>query len=957
MSFLSKINKKTLCYYLLAFLVPMIFVLISFSKMGIYPYGEDSLLNMDLWGQYFPMYVEKYNNIKDFDSGLFSWNGALGFNLFAQTAYYGNSIFNYILLLFNRDSLVEVFNYIILIKICFSSLTFCIFLKNKFNKINILTVSCSVAYSLCGYILAFVTQPMWLDAVILLPIIILGLERLVLTKKPALYCVALAITIISNFYISFSVCLFIVLYFIVFIVSHSEHFKFKDIKASVINFAIFSLIAGGIAAFTILPVYKAIGLTLASEMTKPESFEWYNSIFEYISKLLPLTQTSLAYGIPNIYSGGFIFIMLPLFLINSKISVRKKFTYSALVAFLYASMNLNILDYIWHGLHFPNQLPGRWTFIFSFVVILICYETLINIKGISYKGVFFSLFHALLFITIIENFPEKLSVGSKIIDIMFIGMLIYAILLFVNVMFKKPIVKKIAIVGISLLMISEVGVNFVKVMDRDVRTSNIESYNHANKMMSESVYSFKSGEDDFYRMEMHEGWTFNPGQLFDYKGVSYYSSTMSGDAYNFFEGLGYRVYAKNVSTVYNPFSPVMNSFFSIKYITDKSNSLELNGMNEIYSGPNYKILENEMALPIAFMVDNDLMGWDSKGDKNPIEIQNSFLNAAMGQEVNVFEKMAYESASVANASLTYDENWEKQKYTKVDANNPVQFKFGYTIQKDQHLYLQHGFKKGNISVSINGITKKFEAAKSPFKAIGHVKTGDVVDIYVDISDVGIGVWGIDLVTLNEEKFLDCYNQLNENSAQIIKATDTKIKCKVNSDGDGVLYTSIPDDGGWTVKCNGRKLTTHRIGDYLLAVVVPQGENTLEFSYHVPGLTVGAIISIICLALLVLYILLQKEKIAIKFINIKKPTEINLYKTEDINTIENASNDAKNDIDEDKEDKESNEIDLAEEIVEPIDYKKFINNENKSEYEKMQEELNNDAEVIINNQVLDEEKEE
>ncbi len=187
-----------------------------------------------------------------------------------------------------------------------------------------LTVACSVVYSLCGYILAFITQPMWLDVVVFFPIIILGLERLILERKPVLYCVVLAISIFSNFYISFSVCIFVVLYFIVFVISHSQNIKFKDIKVAVINFAIFSLVAGGLAAFTVIPVYKAISITLASEMTRPDKLEWYNSAFEYISQLLPLTKTSLADGMPNIYSGGFVFIMLPLFFINSEIPVRKK---------------------------------------------------------------------------------------------------------------------------------------------------------------------------------------------------------------------------------------------------------------------------------------------------------------------------------------------------------------------------------------------------------------------------------------------------------------------------------------------------------------------------------------------------------------------------------------------------------------------------------------------------------
>ena len=119
-------------------------------------------------------------------------------------------------------------------------------------------------------------------------------------------------------------CIFLVLYFVVLLISQSESLKFKDIKSSVINFAVFSLIAGGLAAFTILPVYKAIGLTLASDLTKPENLEWYNSAFEYLSHLLPLTKPSILRGIPNIYSGGFVFIVLPLFLINNKITNRKK---------------------------------------------------------------------------------------------------------------------------------------------------------------------------------------------------------------------------------------------------------------------------------------------------------------------------------------------------------------------------------------------------------------------------------------------------------------------------------------------------------------------------------------------------------------------------------------------------------------------------------------------------------
>ena len=155
-----------------------------------------------------------------------------------------------------------------------------------------------------------------------------------------------------------------------------------------------------------------------------------------------------------------------------------------------------------------------------------------------------------------------------------------------------------------------------------------KSYNHANELMEEAISKYED-KDNLYRMEMYTGWTFNPGQLYNYKGLSYYSSTMNGDSYNFFQKLGYRVYAKNVSTVYNPYSPIMNSFFSIKYIIDKTKKFEMVGMKEILEEEKYKVFENEFYLPIAFMVNSGMIYWDINSGENFINMHNSLLNSAI----------------------------------------------------------------------------------------------------------------------------------------------------------------------------------------------------------------------------------------------------------------------------------------------------------------------------------------
>ena len=59
---------------------------------------------------------------------------------------------------------------------------------------------------------------MWLDCILLFPLIVYGLERLVREQKGMLYCVTLGLSILSNYYISIMTCLFLVLYFIALLI-------------------------------------------------------------------------------------------------------------------------------------------------------------------------------------------------------------------------------------------------------------------------------------------------------------------------------------------------------------------------------------------------------------------------------------------------------------------------------------------------------------------------------------------------------------------------------------------------------------------------------------------------------------------------------------------------------------------------------------------------------------------
>src|SRR5699024_2589221 len=114
------------------------------------------------------------------------------------------------------------------------------------------------------------------------PLIAVGLEALVNEGKYKLYCISLALCILSNYYISIMVCIFLVLYFLLQLVC--SHMSLKNMGAAAVRFALFSLLAGGLAAVLLIPEYAALHLTDFSEFNFPDTLTFYFSFLDMIAR-------------------------------------------------------------------------------------------------------------------------------------------------------------------------------------------------------------------------------------------------------------------------------------------------------------------------------------------------------------------------------------------------------------------------------------------------------------------------------------------------------------------------------------------------------------------------------------------------------------------------------------------------------------------------------------------------
>ena len=274
----------------LAFFVPAFIMLVLFIIRGIYPFGDRSFLFSDMYHQYMPFLSEFVHKIKAGEGLFYSYNVGIGSNFLALYVYYLASPFNWLVFLLPEGLIMEFMSYLVILRIGLMGLTFSIYLRKVFGKEDPAALLFSTAYALSGYLAAYNWNVMWLDCLILLPLILLGAERLVREGKWVMYTVALGLCILTNYYISIMICIFLVLYFGMLLITEyytmteGQSRKARIVFGRIGRFAFASLLAGGLAAALLIPEVCAILRTDFGNSDFPGTLESYFSVFDMLAR-------------------------------------------------------------------------------------------------------------------------------------------------------------------------------------------------------------------------------------------------------------------------------------------------------------------------------------------------------------------------------------------------------------------------------------------------------------------------------------------------------------------------------------------------------------------------------------------------------------------------------------------------------------------------------------------------
>lgn len=888
---------------LLSFFIPFAICCLAFtvvslllSQRGLYPFGNDMILAHDGWHQYYPFFSDFRDRLVNGGSLEYTWNIGMGTGYASLFAYYLSSPLNLLCLLVPSDYLPELYAFLTILKISFSGLFFAIYLRTVYRKNDRTIPVFALMYAFCAWVCGYYWNTMWLDAFALLPLFVAGTVSLLRDGRFRLYIAALALTLWCNYYIGYICCIFILLCFIGYCIVCWN--GFKNFLRRFLRIGICTLIGVGLTAVLLIPTLKALQTTYSAKSKEVHMLamnivsgvygvpEEGQSIFGLLkSETLPnflkasrkvlsglMTNPSITSmeGLPNIFCGFSTLILAIYYFFCKKIKLREKLFNLILLLFLMASFILRGLDYAWHGFHFPNMLPYRFSFLFSFVLIGMAYRAYHLIDG-------FKKWHLAILIPLAALFIVNLIGDEKTGEIRFA--LNIAVLLAMAVFFLLRAPNRLRRTLSTLLLCATVTAEMLICFGQGLSTVGFttrEDYPKQSPGVQALLEYAKINTDElFWRTEVSKTQTLNDGALNNFHGVSIFTSSANVNFNRFTRSLGLSSWPGSNRFSYYEGSPFTNTMCSIRYILDRDgNHLDPRFNTLVATSDEVNLLECSGYVSLGFMADQNLEQFvTAETSYNPFPEQETMFYLATGVEEPLYSTLQYDRLQCSD-HCTLESNGgggTQYTYSTQDASERSSFSICYTaVGSGLYCATTKAVDAKEVHIYRNGelVCSRNIKARSLF-SLGEFDAGDEIKLTYFVDAGKEGIISLDVRLHNDAVYRQGLEALADEPWVLTEFSVTHVAGTIEAKEDGLFYTSIPYEPGWTATVDGTPITLAetydpsvdavKLTDAVIAFPLSAGTHTIELNYSTPGLGLGALISGISLLALGLLLWLCRGK--------------------------------------------------------------------------------------------------
>jgi len=839
--------KKFKSYYIASLIVFLIFLIIFVVK-GIFPFGENSLIYSDMHDQITAFYYHFYDSIVGKNSLFVNFSTSGGINFFGIMAYYIISPFNFLLFLFDRDKIYLAVSLIVVFKVLMTVLTSLYFINTYYKKIpNLLKIALALLYGFSGYTMSMYLITPWMDAMYMLPLILTGLRKVLDLESPTFYIFTLTISIILCFYISYMIIIFIFFASLIYLLVYKNK---EERKKAIVMLGVTTVLSLLLSLFIVYPAYDQI--SLSSRLSSS-----FDSILN--SKTGPIIDKTSFFTSSALYFVGVI-----LLLFDYKNNKKFLLWYIPTCMIVLIPYIIEPVNKIWHFGTYAF-FPYRFSFIAIFMLLIGSAnyfnnnfskfkERKGNFRkfGVTVLGIIFSLIIVFVSRHFYQKFQfqiNKLSIsGDKLlILLLLVMMLLTMIVIYVSIKvlgktkFAQGIILTISIVNITAVSFFYFG------MDFDQKRLNSV---YKDLQLIEKDYHDK----DFYRVKNTSlRLITNNGMVMRYHNLDHFTSLTDGNNMKTLKLLGFNsTWTKIYSSMATTFSDYLlaNKYLIKEYFENNDDNYEY---VKSYGTLDFYKLKNDISY--GYFVDKNISIVDKK---DTFDVQNSIYKA-ITKDGDLFT--IYDSFDNYNLEIKEDKDSGVTSYKIIDDDEYSYLEKDINIVGLQRLYFNLYYSlinvenyeiNDNIDIYVNG---KLMAKNFPNQYYtGTLDCGTYENEIVTVRIVfkkSLSLKNISAGVMNIEKLNNFVEKEKINSQ--IDFSKNKVKVRVESDGENLLFIPVTYNDGYSVKVNGVKRDVIKVFDNYLGVYTDDGVNNITFTFVPPKFKVSCVISIITLIVTIILI--------------------------------------------------------------------------------------------------------
>lgn len=849
-------------YYTLSILIPAVMILAFFLLFTITPFGNRTWLTIDLGQQYVDFFSYYQDTLLHHPEQFFySYSKSIGGEMVSLWAYYLLSPFNLLFLLIPRSAIAMGVSLLIFLKLVSCTVSFAVLLDVKFKQRNWTTLLFALSYGFMSYLSANQFNVMWLDALIGLPLIILGVDALLQRKNPLYYVLPLTLTILSNYYTGYMICLFLGLYFTYAYLMTNDSFSWKSFIKQFGRFLFYSVLSVGLIMVILLPTFYSLLGSKGTATTIAWSLKSEYNPLLMASKLFigSFDFHEMQKGYPNIFVGSLALFSFLCYFKEKRISLFQRLYALFITVIILISFNIEMFDKLWHAGQFPNWYSYRFSFLFSFWIVFLGYQWALKKKTIGVRETFVYFILVLAAGIGFILFPQDYLQGWQIALGFGLSMGILYSLILIGRGKRMHQNFLISFVVIELLL------NSIITLSRLGYEMNSEFSAYQSSLENWSTV-LRPAENEFYRSEKTMLRSKNDSLQVPTYGVSHFSSTFEKETEKFFDAIGVRqgtayVNYSNGTLLTDALLGIKNTFIETTDATynERWERKDLEDLPTIANFDEGHIVTNPNALSIAYPMKAILKSMKVPTN-HPITMQNQLANALSGttSPKNIFTRVSYETTfeNISGSPVVY------QRVQLEDNTQVGTMTLTFTPETDDPIYLEMAGTMGeeDLEMTLNGEPYAFYPVQSKpvLLSIAKNQKGQQQTLQIIVKADGFEFSKLSLYSLNTTLLNERLEQTKAQELKLETFSATHFAGTMDVLEDSTVLTTIPYSIGWKVWVDGKEVETYKILDSLLGFTISKGSHHIEYRYTTPFLLEGSLVSLASL-LLLSYILYKRKK--------------------------------------------------------------------------------------------------